>query len=61
MQETIAASSKKQQTGLYGYLCRRRVASAKVFPHQGEDGAAYVERINGCKLSKASIRALKRA
>lgn len=60
MLQTISTVHEKEESGLYDYLCRRRYNAAKIFPHDAEAADDYIERINGCKLSKASIQALKR-
>lgn len=49
-----------EKTSLYDHLCQQRMDAAKVFPHCGEEGTDYITRVNGCKLSEASVKALKR-
>lgn len=59
---TIALSGAnfEEKTGLMDHLCQQRMEAAKVFPHCGENGFDYIKRINGCPLSEASVKALKR-
>ena len=59
---TIALPSVEieEKTSLMEHLCQQRKEAAKVFPHCGEHGFDYINRVNGCKLSKASVKALKR-
>ena len=38
----------------------QRNGAAKVFPHCGEKGFAFSRRVQGFKLSEASLKALKR-
>ena len=58
MAETKMAVEK--ETGLFAHLCRQRNGAAKVFPHFGEKGFAFSRRVQGFKLSEASLKALKR-
>lgn len=59
---TIALTNAdvEEKTNLMEHLCQQRMEAAKVFPHCGEHGLDYINRVNGCKLSKASVKALKR-
>lgn len=50
----------EEKTNLFEHLRQQRMDAAKVFPHCGEEGADYITRIHGCKLSEASVKALKR-
>lgn len=50
----------QQATGIYAYLCQRRNAAAKVFPHRGQDAAAFIKRIQGARLSDSAVKALRR-
>lgn len=50
----------EEKTNLFEHLYQQRMEAAKVFPHCGEHGLDYINRVNGCKLSKASVKALKR-
>ena len=50
----------QQATGLYAHLCQKRNAAAKVFPHRGQDAAAFIQRIQGAKLSDSAVKALRR-
>lgn len=58
MAETKMTVAK--ETGLLAHLCRQRNGAAKVFPHCGEHGFAFTRRVQGFKLSEASLKALKR-
>ena len=55
MAETKMAGEKE-----FAHLCRQRNGAAKVFPHCGEKGFAFSRRVQGFKLSEASLKALKR-
>ena len=55
MAETKMAVEK--EIGLFAHLCRQRNGAAKVFPHCG---FAFSRRVQGFKLSEASLKALKR-
>ena len=55
MAETKMAVEK--ETGLFAHLCRQRNGAAKVFPHCGEKGFAFSRRVQGFKLSVASLEA----
>ena len=62
-ERTIMAETKmavEKETGLFAHLCRQRNGAAKVFPHCGEKGFAFSRRVQGFKLSEASLKALKR-
>ena len=50
----------EKEIGLFAHLCRQRNGAAKVFPHCGEKGFAFSRRVQGFKLSEASLKALKR-
>ena len=50
----------KQQSKVMEYFVAKRNNQAKVFPHRGQDASIYINTINGAKLSKASVTALKR-
>ena len=57
------AETKKavvNETSLFAHLCRQRNGAAKVFPHCGEHGFVFTRRVQGFKLSEASLKALKR-
>lgn len=58
MAETKMTVAK--ETGLFAHLCRQRNDAAKVFPHCGKKGFAFSRRVQGFKLSEASLKALKR-
>lgn len=58
MAETKMAVEK--EIGLFAHLCRQRNGAAKVFPHCGEKSFAFSKRVQGFKLSEASLKALKR-
>ena len=62
-ERTIMAETKmavEKEIGLFAHLCRQRNGAAKVFPHCGEKGFAFSKRVQGFKLSEASLKALKR-
>ena len=62
-ERTIMAETKmavEKEIGLFAHLCRQRNGAAKVFPHCGEKGFAFSRRVQGFKLSEASLKALKR-
>lgn len=50
----------EKEIGLFAHLCRQRNGAAKVFPHCGEKGFAFSRRVQGFKLSEASLKALKK-
>lgn len=60
MTEIALTAIEEEKSSLYDHLCHQRMDAAKVFPHCGEQGFDYIKRVNGCKLSEASVKALKR-
>ncbi len=55
-----AKKAVEKEVSLYEHLCEQRKEAAKVFPHCGEHCFDFIKRIHGCKLSDASVKALKR-
>lgn len=60
MDASKKASLTNSDDSMYAHLCRQRSDAAKLFPHCGETGAAFSKRVQGMKLSAASLKALKR-
>lgn len=56
----MTKAAEQNKTSVMEHLCESRMEAAKVFPHCGADGAAYIKRYQGVKLSPESVRALKR-
>lgn len=52
--------SKKNYTGLLDHLIECRCAAAKIFPNCGVNANSFIRRVQGFKLTKGELRALKR-
>lgn len=60
MLETISTVYEKDESGFFDHLCHCRLEAANIFPYAAHGADEYIERVNGCKLSKASVEALHR-
>lgn len=56
----MTKTAEQNKAGVMEHLRESRMEAAKLFPHCGADGAAYIKRYQGVKLAPASVRALKR-
>ena len=60
MADFSIAVEKVEKSSLFGHLRQQRNDAAKVFPHRGEKGFGFSKRVQGFRLSDASLKALKR-
>ncbi len=60
MAETKTAVKELNENSLIGHLYRQRNNAAKIFPHRGEKGFAFIKRVQGFRLNEESLKALKR-
>lgn len=60
MKEQIMNNVEVNRFGLYDHLVECRCAAAKVYPVNGKYDRNFLERVQGYKLTKGEMKALKR-